>query len=106
MKVGNQADRLAQLQQTKNQAVIDKKAGTAGETLQRTTQAAAAGVPVTVSESARSLGVTGKNEGDMDMAKIRAMREAIANGTFSVNAGSIADKLLSDASDFLRPVTR
>ena len=106
MKVGNNAERLAQLQQTQNQASVDKKAGTAGETLQRTTQAAAAGVPVTVSDSVRSLDVNAKNQGDIDVAKVRAMREAIANGTFSVNAGAVADKLLGDASDFLRPATR
>lgn len=101
MKVGQNAERLAQLQQTQNQAVAEKKAGTAGETLQRTTQSAAAGVPVTVSDSARSLGVSGKSDSDIDMAKVRAMREAIANGTFKVNAGAVADKLLGDASDFL-----
>ena len=32
---------------------------------------------------------------------VQAMREAIANGTFKVNAGAIADKLLTDASMFL-----
>ncbi|MEG2045220.1 MAG: flagellar biosynthesis anti-sigma factor FlgM [Comamonas sp.] len=106
MKVGQNAERLAQLQQTQNQASVDKKAGTVGETLQRTTQAAAAGVPVTVSDSVRSLDVNTKNQGDIDVAKVRAMREAIANGTFSVNAGAVADKLLGDASDFLRPVAR
>ena len=42
-----------------------------------------------------------KASSDIDMAKVKAMREAIANGTFSVNAGAIADKLLSDASLFL-----
>lgn len=106
MKVGQNAERLAQLQQTQIQAAADKKAGTAGEALQRTTQNAAAGVPVTVSDSARSLDVNAKNQGDIDVAKVRAMREAIANGTFSVNAGAVADKLLGDASDFLRPVAR
>ena len=106
MKVGQNAERLAQLQQTQNQAAVEKKAGTAGETLQRTSQSAAAGVPVTVSNSVRSLDVNAKNQGDIDVAKVRAMREAIANGTFSVNAGAVADKLLGDASDFLRPAAR
>lgn len=106
MKVGQNAERLAQLQQTQTQAAAEKKAGSAGETLQRTTQSTAAGVPVTVSDSVRSLDVNAKNQGDIDMAKVRAMREAIANGTFSVNAGAVADKLLADASDFLQPIAR
>ena len=35
------------------------------------------------------------------MAKVNAIREAIANGTFKVNAGVIADTLLIDASALL-----
>lgn len=103
MKVGQNAERLVQLQQNQKSAAAEKKAGTAGEILQRTSQNSAAGVPVTVSDTARSLDVNAKNQGDMDLAKVRAMREAIANGTFSVNAGAVADKLLADAGAFLRP---
>ena len=103
MKVGNNnAERLSQLQQTQTQASAEKKAGSAGETAQR----AAGGVPVTVSNSARSLDVHTRTQGDVDLAKVRAMREAIANGTFSINAGTIADKLLADAGDFLQPAAR
>lgn len=102
MKVGSNAERLSQLQQNQMHAAAEKKAGSAGETVQR----AAAGVPVTVSNTARSLDVNTKTQGDIDVAKVRAMREAIANGTFSVNAGLVADKLLSDARGFLQPIAR
>jgi len=105
MKVGQNAELLTQLQQNQKGAATEKKAGTAGETLQRTSQNSAAGVPVTVSDTARSLDVNAKTQGDVDMAKVRAMREAIASGTFEVNAGAIADKLLADASAFLRTGT-
>ena len=35
------------------------------------------------------------------MAKVNAIREAITNGTFKVNASVIADKMLVDASALL-----
>ena len=35
------------------------------------------------------------------MAKVNAIREAIANGTFKVNASVIADKMLVDTADLL-----
>jgi negative regulator of flagellin synthesis FlgM len=106
MKVGQNTELLTQLQQNQNLAAAEKKAGTAGETLQRSTQATAAGVPVTVSDSARSLGVSNKAQGDIDAAKVRAMREAIANGSFTVDAGAVADKLLSETSSFLQSPAR
>lgn len=101
MKVGQNNELLTQLQQSQKNAAAEKKAGSVGETVLRTTQSAGAGVPVTVSNSARSLDVNAKTPGDIDVAKVRAMREAIANGTFRVDAGSIADKLLSDAGSLL-----
>ena len=61
----------------------------------------AAGVPVTVSSSVRTLDQNAKSSSDIDMAKVHAIREAIANGTFKVNAGVIADTLLIDASALL-----
>jgi negative regulator of flagellin synthesis FlgM len=65
------------------------------------TRSNAAGVPVTMSNSARSLDQNSKTSSDVDMAKVNAIREAIANGTFKVNASVIADKMLVDASALL-----
>ena len=65
------------------------------------TRSNAAGVPVTMSNSARSLDQNSKTSSDVDMAKVHAIREAIANGTFKVNASVIADKMLVDASALL-----
>ena len=106
MKVGinNNVEMLAsKLQQNVAQQALQKQTGTAAEAVQASGRNAQAGVPVTVSSSVRSLdhNVKASSDIDIDMAKVKAMREAIANGTFSVNAGSIADKLLSDASLFL-----
>lgn len=74
---------------------------TTAESVQASGRTAQSGVPVTVSKSVRSLGEGSKTTSDVDTAKVQAMREAIANGTFKVNAGAIADKLLTDASMFL-----
>lgn len=58
------------------------------------------GVPVTVSDLA--LSVRNPGAGDIDMAKVDSVRTAIANGTYSVNAEAIADKLLSNAKEMLQ----
>ena len=104
MKVGtnNNIEMLAsKLQQTTAQNAQQKQVGTAAESVQASGCTAQSGVPVTVSKSVRSLGEGSKTTSDVDTAKVQAMREAIANGTFKVNAGAIADKLLTDASMFL-----
>jgi negative regulator of flagellin synthesis FlgM len=38
---------------------------------------------------------------DVDMAKVNAVRSAIADGTYVVNPEAIADKLLSNAQEML-----
>ena len=62
--------------------------------------ATGAGVPVTVSAAARSLEVTSAGSG-IDEAKVAAVKAAIANGSFTVNPGAIADKLLANAQEVL-----
>ncbi|KAA5551593.1 flagellar biosynthesis anti-sigma factor FlgM, partial [Pseudomonas aeruginosa] len=37
----------------------------------------------------------------VDMAKVNAMRAAIANGSFKVDASAIADKLLTNTVELL-----
>lgn len=64
------------------------------------TGAQGAGVPVSVSAAARSLEVSSAGNG-IDEAKVAAVRAAIANGTFKVDAGAIADTLLSNAQEVL-----
>ena len=62
----------------------------------------AAGVPVSFSSSARALDSQNRTNTDFDADRVKAMREAIANGTFRVDAGAVADKLLADTGAFLR----
>ena len=61
----------------------------------------AAGVPVSFSSSARALDNQSRTNTDFDTDRVKAMREAIANGTFRVNAEAVADKLLANAYETL-----
>lgn len=62
-----------------------------------------AGVAVTVSKLARAMEAEGTSDlAEVDMAKVNAVKQAISDGTFKVNAGVIADKLLSNAQDMLQ----
>ncbi len=63
--------------------------------------AATAGVPVTLSRAAQALEPTGRTQGEFDADRVKAMRAAIDGGTFKVNAGAIADKLLANAQEVL-----
>lgn len=58
------------------------------------------GASVTVSSQAKSLGQSGSG-GDIDMDRVNAMRTAIAQGKFQVNAEAIADKMLANAQEML-----
>lgn len=62
--------------------------------------AAAAGVPVTLSNAARAA-EAGRAPGDFDAAKVKAVKAAIENGSFRVNAEAVADKLLDNAYETL-----
>lgn len=63
--------------------------------------AKAAGVPVSFSTSARALDQSGRATADFDANRVKEIREAIANGTFRVNADAVADKLLANSEEFL-----
>jgi negative regulator of flagellin synthesis FlgM len=63
--------------------------------------APAAGVPVTVSTAVRALDPAQRSVGVFDAGKVKAVREAIDSGTFSVDAEAIADKLLSSAQEII-----
>lgn len=63
------------------------------------------GVSVSKSASAAALQQADASA-DVDTAKVQAMREAIANGSFRVNAEAIADKLLANAQEMLERAAR
>jgi negative regulator of flagellin synthesis FlgM len=66
-----------------------------------------AGVAVTMSNQAKALEkAASTSEGDVDMQKVAAARSAIQEGTYTVNAEAIADKLLSNAQEMLSRTRR
>lgn len=56
---------------------------------------------VTVTLSAQSKSVEGSNGDVIDTGKVEAMKSAIADGSFTINAEAIADKLISNAREML-----
>lgn len=86
------------------QKVADKPT-TGAETAAATGAAAAAaqpqaGVTVTLSSSA-SQALSGGGSEVFNAEKVEAMKQAIADGSFKVNAEAIADKMLSNAAEML-----
>lgn len=64
-----------------------------------------AGVQVTLSAATQEVSAAGSAGNDVFNAeKVEAMKMAIANGTFQVNAEAIADKMLSNAAEMLGAV--
>jgi negative regulator of flagellin synthesis FlgM len=60
------------------------------------------GVTVTLSSSTTEARAVSGAGGDVfNSEKVASMKAAIANGTFQVNAGAIADKMLSNAAEML-----
>lgn len=59
-----------------------------------------AGVTVTLSSSASQALSSGGND-VFNAEKVEAMKQAIADGSFKVNAEAIADKMLSNAAEML-----
>jgi negative regulator of flagellin synthesis FlgM len=88
-----------------NAASVAAKAGAVAAALAKPTPAQTAqttGVAVTVSNLARTMvSDPASQTADMDMAKVKAVKNAIAQGTYVVNPGAIADKLLSNAQEML-----
>jgi negative regulator of flagellin synthesis FlgM len=61
-----------------------------------------AGMAITVSTAARSLSAAGRTDASyVDMDKVNAVRAAIQQGTYKINADAIAGKLLSNAQELL-----
>ncbi|MBB1076531.1 flagellar biosynthesis anti-sigma factor FlgM [Rhodoferax sp. 4810] len=89
-----------------NAAALAPKSAPAASAQAKTTAAKGpqtAGVAITVSSMARSMEADGSSDmAEVDMAKVNAVKQAISEGTYKVNPGVIADKLLSNAQDMLQ----
>lgn len=101
MKIGQTPElSAAQVAASKQQAKTAASA-VATEESRQAQPARAAGVPVSFSTSARALDQSGRANADFDANRVKEIREAIANGTFRVNAEAVADKLLANSEEFL-----
>jgi negative regulator of flagellin synthesis FlgM len=104
MKIGQPSDNSIPVKTTA--PAVPSKGGqsavsTATATATKSTQSA--GVAVTVSTLARSLGAAKSSDtADVDMEKVNAVRSAIEKGTYVVNPEVIADKLLANAQEMLK----
>lgn len=101
MKVGQPADlpKVSTPSSTASGAAAPAKKEAAATA---TSAASSSGVAVTVSTSVRSLEQANRGEAaDIDTEKVNAVRQAIEDGTYVVNAEVIADKLLSNAQEML-----
>ncbi len=67
-----------------------------------------AGVTVTLSSSASQAisGAGGSGNDVFNVEKVEAMKAAIADGSFKVNAEAIADKMLANAAEMLSAGSR
>ncbi len=98
MKIGNPADKPALAQ-----------AALAGPAANGQTAASAAGaIPAKADASAKielsstaSTLLTGGTSAEFDAEKVARMSKAIDDGTFKVDAGAIADKLIANAQEVL-----
>lgn len=109
MKIGQQPDLTPAAAQAA-QAVAPRAgqnapANAAGAQLNRSERKAPAspGVGVTVSSAARALEQASTSDAaDVDMDKVSAMRQAIAQNSFKPNPEAIADKMLAETRETLR----
>lgn len=101
MKIGNSADKVVNgtASASPSESVGSASARPAGRT----------GDDVSVQSSARVTlsPVAGEmaygTEGAFDAEKVERVRQAIANGTYTINPEAIADKLIANARELLTP---
>ncbi|MCB1980088.1 MAG: flagellar biosynthesis anti-sigma factor FlgM [Burkholderiaceae bacterium] len=103
MKIGQPPELPSAVAQANaaKQAKTAASAAEAGAKVPAPAASAAAGVPVTLSRTAREIEQTGRNQGDFDAGRVKAVRSAIESGTFKVDAGAIADKMLANAEEII-----
>jgi negative regulator of flagellin synthesis FlgM len=96
------ANALSQAGAAKQQAKATASSAPASQAATQSAEVARGGVPVTFSREARGMEPASRaSAADFDAAKVKAVRAAIENGSFSVDAEAIADKLLANAQEVL-----
>ena len=99
MKIGHPADKPAAAATGAPAAADAAKAGQA-QAATATAGAADPSATVALSSTAATL-LSGGASGEFDAEKVARMSEAIASGSYKVNAEAIADKLIANAQELL-----
>jgi negative regulator of flagellin synthesis FlgM len=105
MKIGNPADAAALAPLAQGPAAATDTAKSARPAAAPAAGAADPSAKVALSTTVESLRAGGA-AADFDAEKVAKMQQAIANGTFQVNAEVIADKLIANAQEVLGRVQR
>lgn len=101
MKIGQTPELTGAVAQSNASKQAKTSQANAQASTNGTASVAAAGVPVTLSRNARQIEQTGRASGDFDAGRVKAVKSAIENGTFKVDAGAIADKMLANAEEMI-----
>ena len=102
MKIGQPSDNPVSVSTTAQPAPAKGSQSASASAATAAAAPQAPGVAVTVSTLARTLEASKRGDAaDVDKKKVDAVRSAIENGTYVVNAEAIADKLLSNAQEML-----
>lgn len=99
MKIGQNPDIANAVSQAAGKQQQAKAPAATAQAVAQTVSTAAAGVPVTFSSTARAVEATARSGAEFDAGKVKAVKAAIDQGTFTVDAEAIADKLLSNAEE-------
>jgi negative regulator of flagellin synthesis FlgM len=101
MKIGNPAERLAGTAGTASAAGVRNAGEAAGQAKGAQRTGGDAGGSATVQLSSAASALLEGAEGGFDAAKVQRVRDAIADGTYTINAEAIADKLIANAQELL-----
>jgi negative regulator of flagellin synthesis FlgM len=94
MKIGNNPDKPAKVSSSATPTGVDAaKTGAVPAGPDASTQVALSSVASTL--------LSDNLSAEFDAAKVDRISKAIANGTYSINADAIADKLISNAQELL-----
>lgn len=105
MKIGNPADKPVALPVAGTHAAAAEaaKSAAAAPAAASTAGGSDASAKVELSSTASTL-LSGGTTGEFDADKVARVSQAIAGGTFKVNAETIADKLIANAQELLTKV--